>query len=77
MPTIFFYLGFRFFFYSNEHRPPHIHVRCGSGQAKFNLIDGALMEDATMKPSDLKKATEILIEKREYFLKEWYNIHGE
>lgn len=77
MPTIFFFLGFRFFFYSQEHMPPHVHVRCASGKAKFNLLDGSQMETPTMKPKDLKKAIEILNEERERFLKEWYNFHGE
>lgn len=77
MPTIFFYLGFRFFFYSSEHEPPHIHVRCASGQAKFSLLDGSQIGGATMKPADLRKAMEILGEKREEFLREWRNIQGE
>lgn len=77
MPTIFFYLGFRFFFYSSEHEPPHIHVRCGSGEAKFNLVNGSQIGVATMKPADLKKAMGILEEKREEFLREWRNIQGE
>ena len=77
MPTIFFYLGLRFFFYSNEHKPPHIHVKSASGMAKFNLLDGSLMDAPTMKSGDLKKAIEILEEKREEFLKEWFNVHGE
>lgn len=77
MPTIFFYLGFRFFFYSNEHNPPHVHVRCASGMCKFSLEDCSLLDESTMKPKDLKKALEILIEKREEFLKEWFNFHGE
>jgi hypothetical protein len=28
---------YRFFFYSNEHRPIHVHVRYGSGEAVFNI----------------------------------------
>jgi hypothetical protein len=33
MPTVFVKDGFRFFFYSNEHRPIHVHVRRGGGAA--------------------------------------------
>lgn len=77
MPTIFFYLGFRFFFFSSEHEPPHIHVRCASGIAKFNLLNGSLIGKATMKPRDLVRAENILKDKREEFLKEWRNIQGE
>ncbi len=65
------------FFFSNEHTPPHIHVKSADGKAKFSLIDGKLMEESTLSLKDLKKAKEVLQEKREDFLQEWYNIHGE
>ena len=77
MPTIFFYFGLRFFFFSNEHLLPHVHVRSADGKAKFNLLDGSMMEESTLKPNDLKRANEVIQEKREDFLQEWYNIHGE
>ncbi len=77
MPTIFFFFGLRFFFFTNEHLPPHIHVRSADGKAKFNLLDGTMMEESTLKPKDLKKAKEVMQEKRGEFLQEWYNIHGE
>jgi len=37
MPKVFEKDGFRFLFYSNEHRPIHVHVRYGSGEAVFNV----------------------------------------
>src|SRR5438132_991992 len=37
MPKILERDGYRFFFYSNEHRPIHVHVRYGSGEAVFEL----------------------------------------
>ncbi|MES2615306.1 MAG: DUF4160 domain-containing protein [Bdellovibrionota bacterium] len=38
MPTIFVFLGLRFFFYSNENQEPmHVHVKSGNGEAKFWL----------------------------------------
>ena len=33
MPTIFTIEGFRFFFYSNDHAPVHVHVQHGGGEA--------------------------------------------
>ena len=36
MPKVFEKDGYRFF-YSNEHRPIHVHVRCGTGEAVFNV----------------------------------------
>ena len=37
MPTIFNKNGFRFFFYSNDHLPKHVHVEKSGKTAKFNL----------------------------------------
>ena len=37
MPTVFEKDGYRFFFYSNDHRPIHVHVRYGHGEAIFNV----------------------------------------
>lgn len=41
MPQIFEKDGFRFAFYSNEHRPIHVHARKGEGEAIFNVEDGS------------------------------------
>lgn len=32
--------GYRYYFYSNEHMPEHVHVKNGSGKAKFDISDG-------------------------------------
>ena len=37
MPTIINVKGFRFFFYSNDHDPLHIHIEKDSKTAKFSL----------------------------------------
>lgn len=37
MPTIFIALGFRFYFWSREHEPIHVHVEKGWGEAKWDL----------------------------------------
>lgn len=37
MPEIFRIFGFRFFFYSDEHLPIHVHVKNGDGEAKFEI----------------------------------------
>lgn len=36
-PTVFSKDGFRFFFYSNDHSPIHVHVRKGDGEAVFEV----------------------------------------
>jgi hypothetical protein len=38
MPTVFYFNGYRFFFFSNENDEPiHIHVEKGEGAAKYWL----------------------------------------
>jgi Domain of unknown function (DUF4160) len=37
MPTLISIDGFRFFFYSNEHLPKHIHIEKAEKTAKFNI----------------------------------------
>ena len=37
MPILFYYLGLKFFFYSNDHEPVHVHVSNGECDAKFML----------------------------------------
>ena len=42
--------GYKFYFYSNEHQPIHVHARNGSGRAKFDVSDGVeLVESKGMK----------------------------
>ena len=46
MPTIFKKDGYRFFFYSNEHLPIHVHVTHGGGEAIFYIGDKIVLKDS-------------------------------
>ena len=61
MPTVFEKDGFRFFFYSNDHSPIHVHVRKGDGEAVFN-VEGevALRESQGLKLKELSRAQDLL-----------------
>lgn len=61
MPEIFRMFGMKFFFYSNDHLPIHVHVRKGNGEAKFGVEPVILIESKEMHPKDLVLA-EALIE---------------
>lgn len=67
MPELFRLFGIRFFFFSNEHLPIHVHVRNGDGNAKFEVNPIRLVENNGMKSKDLKIA-EGLIEENEYLI---------
>ena len=69
MPRILEKDGYRFFFYSNEHRPIHVHVRYGSGEAVFKVEDGVeLRESQGLKVKELAKAESLAEEHRELII---------
>lgn len=73
MPTVFTKDGFRFFFYSNDHTPIHVHVKRGNGEAVF-MVEGAvvLRESVGMKTSELSKAEDLAIENQELIIQKWH-----
>lgn len=77
MPTILFIFGLRFFFYSEEHLPIHIHVSNGSGRAKISVETGEIAENHGLKPKELKRATEAVSQYKEDIIKAWNEYFGE
>ncbi len=77
LPKVFEKDGFSFFFYSNEHRPIHVHVRHGDGEAVFEVEDSVeLRESQNMKLSELSKAHQLAVENRQLILEKWYEHIG-
>lgn len=77
MPSVFEKNGYRFFFYSNEHRPIHVHVRHGDGEAVFNVEESVeLRESQNMKLGELSKAQELAEEFRDLILEKWHEHLG-
>jgi len=73
MPKILERDGYRFFFYSNEHRPIHVHVRYGDGEAVFEIEQGVeLRESQGLKVRELAKAEKLASEHRELIIQKWH-----
>ena len=73
MPKIFEKDGYRFFFYSNEHRPIHVHVRYGAGEAVFEVEQRVeLRESQGLKVRELSKAEELASEHRALIIEKWH-----
>lgn len=61
MPTLFELFGLRFYFFSNEHFPIHVHVENGDGRIKVHVTPAIeLLENKGMKTKDVKKALSII-----------------
>lgn len=78
MPTIFIFFGMRFYFYSEEHLPIHIHIKNADGKAKFNIEpEIELVYNKGLKQKDLKLAEKIIIENRDVLIDRWNEYHSE
>ncbi len=71
MPTIFRKYGFRFFFFSLEHNPIHIHIEGNDGNVKINVENLEVLENHGIKPADLKKIVNEVEEKKQEIVTEW------
>ena len=77
MPRIFEKNGYRFFFYSNEHRPIHVHVRHGDGEAVFDVEAAVeLVESENMKSGELSKARRLAEENQLLIVEKWHEHLG-
>ena len=73
MPKLFEIEGYQFLFYSNEHRPIHVHVRRGGGEAVFNVEDEVeLRESHGLKVKELARAQELAIEHKQAIVNAWH-----
>ena len=83
MSTVLRFDGYRVFFYSNDHRPAHVHVTKAGCEAVFllNCPDGPveLRENYGFKQSDLSLIQDKLNLKSNLAeaCKKWRQVHGD
>jgi len=78
MPTLLDIFGLRFYFYSDEHLPIHVHIENADGKAKINLVPTIeIIENRNIKQKDLKKAMVVIELYKEDFIKAWKEYHEE
>lgn len=71
MPTILLIDGFRFFFYSNDHLPVHIHIEKAGATAKYNLIPVELAKSSRFTAKDLKEIRLIIEANNNFLIEKW------
>ena len=55
MPTILRIDGYRFFFFSDEHNPEHIHIEKGDGYARIELKNLKVTDSYNLNSKEIKK----------------------
>jgi hypothetical protein len=72
MPTLFYYLGLKFYFYSNDHLPVHVHVSAEDHEARYQVYpEIRLIENRGLKPRELRIAEIAIEENREIIIARW------
>ena len=71
MPTLFYLFGYRFYFWSNDHEPIHVHVSKGESDAKFNVIDVELIDNYGFKKNELRLIESLIEENKEVITARW------
>jgi hypothetical protein len=71
MPTVLLYRGYRFFFYVNDHSPPHIHVEKDRSTAKFDLDSGELIRSRRFNAKEIGEIRKIVLEHSIFFKSKW------
>lgn len=71
MPTILRTKGYRFFFYINDHTPPHIHVEKGRSTARFSLENAELVKSKRFNANELSEIRKLIVENLELLKSKW------
>ena len=71
MPTILRIDGFRFFFFSNEHEPEHIHIEKGDMYARIEIQSLKVTDSYNASSKDMKKIIELVKNNKDKLLGAW------
>jgi len=71
MPTVMRREGWRFFFYSDEHEPKHIHAEKGDAYIRIELDLAEVTDCYRVSPREIKKVLRIVEQEKEYIEKAW------
>jgi hypothetical protein len=79
MPTVFAQDGYRFFFYSNEGRPPepvHIHVMNAGAEAKVWVRPLRVARSSGFSSRDLRRIIDMVAFRRDDIERAWREHFG-
>ena len=71
MPTVLKINGYRFFFFSDEHLPTHIHVEKGDGYMRVELESFNITDKYNFSPKEVKNILDIIKQNQILLAKAW------
>jgi len=71
MPTIFKIDGYRFFFFSDEHTPEHIHIEKADAYARIEIENLKVTDSYNLNSKELKKLLKLVTENKNKLQGAW------
>ncbi|MEA1916111.1 MAG: DUF4160 domain-containing protein [Campylobacterota bacterium] len=71
MPTVLKVDGWRFFFFSDEHNPTHIHIEKADAYARIELESLEVTDSYNLKSKELKKLVALVRVYNKELIKAW------
>jgi len=71
MPTIFREDGYRFFFFSDEHLPRHIHIEKGDSYVRIELLTLSVTDSYRISQKEIKKLLNLVEQNRKMMIGAW------
>lgn len=76
MPTVLRVKGYHVIIFTNDHPPPHVHVRRAEGGAKVSFDPVVIVEYHRLNQRQLSEIIELVEYNRDYLLEKWREIQG-
>lgn len=77
MPKILEVNGYKFYIYTNDHLPEHVHVVKSGHEVKVVLVpELTITANYGFKSKELRKVIEIIIDHYEFIIEKWHETHG-
>lgn len=71
MPTVLRIDGYRFFFFSDEHTPEHIHIEKGDSYARIEIESLKVTDTYNLNSKELKKLVSLVTKNKEKLKGTW------
>jgi len=71
MPTVFKKDGFRFFFFSDEHIPKHIHIEKADMYVRIELESSKVTDSYNVNIKEVKKLQKMVEENKDILIGAW------
>ena len=71
MPTVLKIDGFRFFFFSDEHTPEHIHIEKGDSYIRIEIESLKVTNSYNINTKETKKLVKLVAEHKDKLKEAW------